>query len=308
MAARLKKLESENAQMKAYILKSGLSWPPPIEQPSSSSSSSNAAPAAANTADSVSSDDIAEINSSHLPRLLKNIDELNDMAPERDLRNGGFADAAEVMVVFYANGISVNRGPLRPYAWPLAQQFLKDLFDGYFPYEFKDAYPDGVRIRAVDKSSERFVQGQADPERHVLSQEQFLRKLPKTVIKNGKVIEIHNPQARKEQKMQQQQQQPVEVKRVATLDELLASVDEKEVATVNVRGPEGTVVQRIRIPKLATLALLKSHISCPGVTTAFKLRTAFPPREFTDEDSALVSVDAAGLFPNGVVIVVPSKP
>eukprot|EP00762_Andalucia_godoyi_P000867 ANDGO_03865.mRNA.1 hypothetical protein NAEGRDRAFT_50561 len=294
MAQRLKKLEMENAEMKAYMSKRGLSWPPPgLEEDASADSGED-------SADSVS---VVEINASHLPRILKNIDELNAMAPsknELDARKGKFIDNDEVIVAFFSNGISVNRGPFRPYSWPLAQQFLKDLFDGYFPYEFKEKYPEGVFLKVVNKSSERFVQGQEDLDRVVLSQDQFLRRLPRTVIKNGKIVEVKKDPAPKKE---------------PTIDECTVSMpnsgesstqqnvamDEKDIATVNVRGSDGTVSQRIRISKNATVALLRSQVK--SNQPAFRLRTVVPPRLLSEQDD-LLTIEQAGLFPSGLIVMV----
>lgn len=60
-----------------------------------------------------------------------------------------------VRVVIYKNGICVNRGPFRPYGWALCDAFLDDLTEGYYPYEFKEKYPDGFPILVTDCSTEK---------------------------------------------------------------------------------------------------------------------------------------------------------
>lgn len=59
-----------------------------------------------------------------------------------------------VSVAVYKNGICVNKGVFRPYGWALCDAFLKDLVEGFYPYEFKDKYPDGFPIEVVDYSTE----------------------------------------------------------------------------------------------------------------------------------------------------------
>lgn len=59
----------------------------------------------------------------------------------------------------YANGIVVNQGAFRPYGWPLCDAFLHDLIDGYYPYEFKDKYPDGFPVEVIDKTKEMHSAG-----------------------------------------------------------------------------------------------------------------------------------------------------
>lgn len=61
----------------------------------------------------------------------------------------------KVFVCVYSDGICVNSGPFRPYGWALCDAFLNDLLEGYYPYEFKDRYPDGYPLEVVDKSTEK---------------------------------------------------------------------------------------------------------------------------------------------------------
>ncbi|KAG5464393.1 hypothetical protein LSCM1_00577 [Leishmania martiniquensis] len=68
---------------------------------------------------------------------------------------GGIRDRDIVRVVVYKNGICVNQGPFRPYGWALCDAFLDDLIEGFYPYEFKERYPDGFPIEVVDRTSER---------------------------------------------------------------------------------------------------------------------------------------------------------
>jgi hypothetical protein len=42
-----------------------------------------------------------------------------------------------------------------------AQALLTDLMDGFFPYDLKDEYPDGVPLKVVDRTAEKFVVGSA---------------------------------------------------------------------------------------------------------------------------------------------------
>ncbi|KAG5488972.1 hypothetical protein JIQ42_00592 [Leishmania sp. Namibia] len=68
---------------------------------------------------------------------------------------GGIRDRDVVRVVIYKNGICVNQGPFRPYGWALCDAFLDDLIEGFYPYEFKERYPDGFPIEVIDRTSER---------------------------------------------------------------------------------------------------------------------------------------------------------
>ena len=61
----------------------------------------------------------------------------------------------KVFLCVYRDGICVNGGPFRPYGWALCDAFLNDILEGYYPYEFKDRYPDGFPVQLVDRSMER---------------------------------------------------------------------------------------------------------------------------------------------------------
>ncbi|MBN3301949.1 UBX11 protein, partial [Amia calva] len=88
------------------------------------------------------------------------------------------------------------------------QQCVQDLMDGYFPSELQTRFPDGVPFEVRDRRDEVYRQsrrweefpgegrmvGGVPETGHAagprLSVEQFLNRLPKAVIKEGKVIDI----------------------------------------------------------------------------------------------------------------------
>lgn len=72
----------------------------------------------------------------------------------RDGQKGGLRERDVVRVVLYKNGICVNSGPFRPYGWALCDAFIDDLAEGFYPYEYKEKYPDGYPIEVVDRTKE----------------------------------------------------------------------------------------------------------------------------------------------------------
>lgn len=48
-----------------------------------------------------------------------------------------------VPITFYKNGFKLFSGPFRQYTAQGSMSFITDLYDGYFPYELKDQYPNG---------------------------------------------------------------------------------------------------------------------------------------------------------------------
>lgn len=105
-----------------------------------------------------------------------------------------------IRVVFYKNGLMVKRGPFRPSDSHSFTSFTRDIMDGYFPSEFRDEYPDGVLFVLVDKHDSEYTDldgsgGRESFQEH-LATNQFLRRLPKTVIRNGEVIDVRGDVAK----------------------------------------------------------------------------------------------------------------
>ena len=83
-----------------------------------------------------------------------NVKQLNFIAGEgeKEIAVGAdglrrFKEKALVAYVFYKNGIFARGGPLRAYTLQESRVLVKDLMDGYFPWELKDEYPEGVPLR-----------------------------------------------------------------------------------------------------------------------------------------------------------------
>ncbi|GAQ84682.1 hypothetical protein KFL_002000170 [Klebsormidium nitens] len=67
-------------------------------------------------------------------------------------------EPASIPLTIYANGIQLGNGTeFRPAGSPAARSLLADILDGFFPYELKGTHPDGVPLRLVDRSAERFT-------------------------------------------------------------------------------------------------------------------------------------------------------
>jgi len=65
-------------------------------------------------------------------------------------------DAPPLPLTFFADGIKLGSHTFRPYSSMQAQQVLHDVLDGYFPYELKAEYPDGVCLKVVDRMAHEF--------------------------------------------------------------------------------------------------------------------------------------------------------
>ncbi len=96
-----------------------------------------------------------------------------------------------IPLTLYKNGLVLFQGPFRPYSHPATQQLCADLADGYFPSELQSSYPDGVPFECVDQRHANYSQeiGVMSGGRRE-SVDSFLSKLPVSVMRGGKVIDI----------------------------------------------------------------------------------------------------------------------
>lgn len=62
----------------------------------------------------------------------------------------------DVPIFFFANGLMIKGFPFYPYYSKQAQTILSDILDGYFPYDLKKMYPEGVPLKPVDLCDETY--------------------------------------------------------------------------------------------------------------------------------------------------------
>lgn len=141
--------------------------------------------------------------------VMRRVEELNaglhseGMGTEVYAENGvhKFRKAEGLPMGFFANGIAIKGLKFFPYQSKESLQILSDLLDGYFPYVLKHKYPNGVFLKVQDKIAERFseegseqaittFESKEQNEFKAPSKEEFLSKLPKQVVRKGKVINI----------------------------------------------------------------------------------------------------------------------
>ena len=169
----------------------------------------------------------------NMQKIIAHAKELNGITGQKRLAKHGpirqFENLPEVCITFYNDGLLVRNGPARAYAMKESRLLVRDLIDGYFPFEFKADFPDGVKLVIIDKLKESCVQVrkssfegvgysldsgliippsiQKDPDtsadlagiralraRHggVAPQhlQSFLQKLPQSVIVGGEVVNV----------------------------------------------------------------------------------------------------------------------
>ncbi|CAD7950050.1 unnamed protein product [Amoebophrya sp. A25] len=92
-----------------------------------------------------------------------------------------------VAITFFKDGLRVADYPFYKYEQQAAQRVLRDILEGFFPYVLKQDYPEGVRLKAVDRLKDDY-----DAKLESRSaQESFLARLPKQIIMaNGQIVSV----------------------------------------------------------------------------------------------------------------------
>jgi len=193
--------------------------------------------------------------------------------------------------------------------------------DGYFPYEFKEKHPDGVKLKLVDKTREPFsreveksismsnflkendsnIKGM-DYLKHVdengqpnapLDKKSLLEKLPKQVVKNGKIIQIREDVEKLITKSSSGDNSQMEI-----MDPACNGVDPKELCTIKLRynSKQFTIV----MPKQQTIANLRALVLPHLEEIQFRLK-AIPNTFFDDEAQTL---EQGKLYPKAVLLVI----
>ena len=97
-----------------------------------------------------------------MERVRRAVDELNALAENGAgevvrRRDGSHGFATPSMTLsFWSDGLQLDGSALRPYGAPEAVAFLRDLLDGFFPYELKHAYPEGVVFAVADHTGRSY--------------------------------------------------------------------------------------------------------------------------------------------------------
>lgn len=64
------------------------------------------------------------------------------------------------MIFFFKNGLIIKGHAFNAYSSKEAQSVLSDILDGFFPYDLKKKYPDGVPLKPVDCTDEDYNRDQ----------------------------------------------------------------------------------------------------------------------------------------------------
>ena len=198
-----------------------------------------------------------------------------------------FKAPESVCVTFFKNGLVMQGFPFHPYSSNSAQSILSDILDGYFPYDLKKKFPEGVPLRSVDKTTEMFkasaaLTGVNDPSLGLLNKEQFLAQLPESVIRGGEIITVRDDIA-----MVFGNQKIGTVKVETHVDRIIANNPEfREFTTLRIKTETGKRNLIILMLNSDTLMVLKPFLDKNRENKeGYELRSTFPAKVFDFKDT-----------------------
>lgn len=228
-ARRGKKVQSSRLRARAEAARANKHSADAVLGPSGAGANAPAIPGRV-AATNATTTETFSVFSVDVEKLLASIAELNAVAGdgkssvvvgangERRLE----APNAKTLTLF-RDGFVVDDAPktFRSFAEETNRSYVRDLVDGFFPYEYKEAHPNGVPFKLVDKSSENgapadafvaFTGGGArldgkasketsaalrlrelkkEPEPNQNRKDvSFLEKLPRVVVRDGAVVHV----------------------------------------------------------------------------------------------------------------------
>ena len=195
---------------------------------------------------------------------------------------------------------------------------LSDILDGYFPYDLKTKYPDGVPLKPIDMVDETYNANlRQDPKFRVLAdldglnpmtKKEFLNQFPESKIKDGNVVPIREELEKRFQETNKfidvnklNSNEPISVQ--TDLDETSA-----EVVTLRVRTETGKRTILVKLSQSDPIAKVYKYVrpyAEEGKTAKFELRTNFPNKAYVESDSK--SLKELGLAPSCALIMKPLK-
>uniref|UniRef100_A0A8B9PTT8 UBX domain-containing protein 11 n=1 Tax=Apteryx owenii TaxID=8824 RepID=A0A8B9PTT8_APTOW len=206
-------------------------------------------------------------------------------------------------------------GPFRPYEEPSTQQCLQDIMDGYFPSELQTRYPNGIPLQVTDKRDVVFQErrlprsfpghGQVvgvtwthfpsaltGPK---LSLEQFLNKLPKSLIRGGQVIDVRDSI----RATLQVQAGPAQVHNSLLLK---AEPPAPDICTLRIKSETGEQTYIVKMLFTETIGDLRQHLTHTrgGDSESYEIISTFPQRVYMDNSQSLQD---CGLIPNASLLL-----
>uniref|UniRef100_F7AR48 UBX domain-containing protein 11 n=1 Tax=Ciona intestinalis TaxID=7719 RepID=F7AR48_CIOIN len=273
--------------------------------------------------------------------VLRNIQELNIIAGDGQAdivkTKGGAKLQAQktVPLILYANGIMLFNGPFRPLSDVTTQRCLCDITDGYFPSELQERYPDGVPIQVTDKRHIKFkdarkaeifpgvgrslldkdniaknLEESSELPGLRMSVEQFLDKVPKSVIRGGKVVDIRSSlkESLTDSTRGKVTTEIVETEAVKNMQHRMEipqqerPVSARDVTTIRVKSEDGSKIFILKLKFSDTIQDLRNYIKKqrPRHREPYDILSTFPNQKHSDLKKTMQD---SGLVPNATLFL-----
>ena len=280
-------------------------------------------------------------------RELNTVVEADRMRMVRDGNKARFELPPSEKITVFRNGLMVREGPFRPFSATSAQQVVRDICDGFFPTEFKERYPAGVPLDVRDRRHDVFEHADAadgtqtvafSGAGHQLGRKVktladmgsaamelpggggrgLLRRLPPSVVHNGRVVDIRANVRKRLDAAAPPRDDPSAASNARVADTpalhalqqcveddetgaraVLANDAHSQITSLQVRvdGDGGRILFKMRFGD--TVGALRHEIDkVRNATSAYEIRTAFPNRAYSDAAQTLLD---AGLTPSANV-------
>lgn len=240
-----------------------------------------------------------------------------------------FSEIKPLNIILFKNGILMDTFPFFKYGTKDAVILLTDILEGYFPKQLEKSFPDGILLKLVDKLDELYERKNNNivkpGDRQPMSKDEFLSKLPKQVLKDGKLISVREEIRKKFEKKNDQNQisnygnKVLEDQkgRLLILNDLTIECKEMEnselvemkIALIKIRREKTGEEIYIFLEKTSCIkelyVQLKKLIGSDFIED-IELMTNYPKKILEIDDS---SIEQIGLFPQGRVFLkeVPMK-
>lgn len=276
--------------------------------------------------------------------VLNNIRELNILAGEGCSDITRTKDGARLKVrdpvplCLYSNGILMFDGPFRPYSDPMTQQCMQDIMDGFFPSELQIRYPDGVPLEVQDKrdvvfedkrtallfpgtgqsligdedSSKTLKVETKPPGQRQQSVDQFLSRLPQSVIKEGKIIDVRSGVANVIKGVSGHSD--IKVLETPVLQDIKSRSSDSsrpqsgkaQVTTLRIKSETGEVTYILKMKFTDTVGDVRRHIDAERSSDAlpYAIKTSFPNQVY---DNPSLTLQECGLVPNATLHLLSKK-
>ncbi|XP_034269428.1 UBX domain-containing protein 11 isoform X2 [Pantherophis guttatus] len=245
--------------------------------------------------------------------IFKNLTDLNVLAGEgvsqiKHTTGGARLKRLDsVPITFYQNGIVMFNGPFRSYEEPSTQ--VTDKRDVFFQERKRPGYFPGFG-QAVGRSKPSGIKETNEISGPKLTMEQFLNKLPKSLVRDGQVINIREDLKKTLQGLDGAQSHEVVLVETPSLTALRKRLEGKQkiegpdgnISTLRIKSEDGEKTYIVKMSFTETIGDLRQHLAQNRgeALEPYEILTTFPLRVYNDD---AVSLEEYGLVPNAFLLL-----